>query len=460
MNLWAGPRFMRLKRLPLLLVFVTALLACWPVAYAALPVSVDGAPLPSLAPMLKRSAPAVVNIATYASVTRDSPLYRDPFFRRFFQLPEPQSERRARSAGSGVIVDAQRGWVVTNHHVIEGADSMEVTLNDGRTVDAQLIGSDAQVDLALLQIQARDLVAMPLADPEQLNVGDFVVAIGDPFGLGQTVTSGIVSALGRSGLGILGYEDFIQTDASINPGNSGGALLNLNGELVGINSAILAPAGGSVGIGFAIPVDILQMALEQFSRHGEIRRGLLGVVVQDISIDLAEAFGLERSQGALVTDVHAGSAGERAGLKRGDIILQINGRKVLNGAGFRNRMGLLSEGQEVQVVWWRDGEQRQVALRLDAAPDGWAPGGELSKGLRGLELENYLEDGQSIAVRIRSVEASSPAAESGLRTGDFIVAANRYRITSTDALREVLSRSRSVVLRIQRGDGVYYLNLR
>ncbi|MCG8611258.1 MAG: trypsin-like peptidase domain-containing protein, partial [Pseudomonadales bacterium] len=285
-------------------------------SWAAIPDQVAGEPLPSLAPILKQATPAVVNIATFTQVRRINPLLDDPFFRRFFNVPDrlfkqrnQTPERRPQSAGSGVIVRTESqnggvvGYVLTNHHVIDQADDITVTLQDGQELSATLLGSDESVDIAVLRIQAQHLAVLPTTTSSSLEVGDFVVAIGNPFGLGQTVTSGIVSALGRSGLGIYGYEDFIQTDASINPGNSGGALINLRGELVGINSAIIAPAGGNVGIGFAIPTEIALNVLDQLIAYGEVRRGQLGLLFQDVTPKLAEAFQLTSVRGVLVTRV-------------------------------------------------------------------------------------------------------------------------------------------------------------
>ncbi|RLT99332.1 MAG: PDZ domain-containing protein, partial [Ketobacter sp.] len=297
----------------------------------------DGNQLPSLAPMLEKINPAVVNISTFATRQQMNPLLNDPFFRHFFGPNQraPQM-KRSQSAGSGVIVDAADGTVITNFHVIDGADEIKVSLNDGRTFDAKLVGSDPDVDIAILKIEANGLHEVKMADSDATRVGDFVVAIGNPFGLGQTVTTGVVSAIGRTGLGIEGYENFIQTDASINPGNSGGALVNLNGELVGINTAIIAPAGGNVGIGFAIPTNMARHSLEQILEHGEVKRGQLGVVIQDLTPDLAEAFGLEGTQGVVVSEVQDGSAADKAGIKQGDVITEFDGKEMRTAAQLRN----------------------------------------------------------------------------------------------------------------------------
>ena len=302
---------------------------------AALPThDSSGQPLPSLAPMLKKINPAVVNIATYSTQKAYNPLLNDPFFRFFFNVPDQrrfqqQPQKRQQSAGSGVIVSANDGLVVTNHHVIKGADEVQVSLIDGRIFDAKVVGSDPELDVAVLKIKAKNLTEIHLADSNNLEVGDFVIAIGNPFGLGQTVTTGVVSALGRTGLGIEGYENFIQTDASINPGNSGGALVNLRGELVGINTAIIAPSGGNVGIGFAIPINMANSSMQQILEHGEVKRGQIGVSIQDITPDLRKAFSLDNGQqGVLITGIAENSSAEKAGLKTGDVIVAVGNEKT------------------------------------------------------------------------------------------------------------------------------------
>ena len=300
-------------------------------AVAALPYSVDGQELPSLAPMVEKTRPAVVNIATRGSVDiQKHPLLNDPLFRRFFKDFENLPQRKeVKSLGSGVIIDADAGHIVTNFHVIDGADEISVTLHDGQQLEATLVGSDPEADVAILKVKHDGLVSVPFADSSTLRVGDFAVAIGNPFGLGQTVTSGIVSALGRSGLGIEGYEDFIQTDASINPGNSGGALVNLRGELIGINTAILASGGtGNVGIGFAIPINMVREITNQLIEYGEVRRGMLGVIMQNLTPDLARAFGLDVHQGVVISQVVENSAASKAGLKVGDVLLSIGDEPI------------------------------------------------------------------------------------------------------------------------------------
>ncbi len=445
--------------------FCLALGGIWATsAQAALPARMaDGQPVPSLAPMLAQVTPAVVNIATYTQqVQRQNPLLQDPFFRRFFDMPEqPRSQRRALSAGSGVIVNAGKGYVLTNHHVVGSADEIIVTLNDGRTFPAQLVGSDEQVDLAVLQIKPDNLTQIQIADSTGLAVGDFVVAIGNPFGLGQTVTSGIVSALGRSGLGIYGYEDFIQTDASINPGNSGGALVNLRGELVGINSAIIAPAGGNVGIGFAIPTEIASVIMEQLIIHGEVRRGSLGVAFQDLTPELAEAFNLNVHQGALIAQVVEDSPADKAGLKPGDIVVAVDGRPIRAGADLRNRIGLKPVGQSMRVDYLRNGKTRQVEIVITESPQTTARGKELNAYFEGASLRDYLNPtGETVAVEVSEVDRRSVAYRLGLRPGDLIVAANRERVCSIDNLRAVIRNSRSILLQVQRGNTSFYLVIR
>jgi len=335
------------QRFPLFLLLLLTL--TWQVAQAVLPgTDAQGRPYPSLAPMLKQVNPAVVNISTYS--TREpsyNPLLNDPFFRKFFNIPDQQQpeqqvpSKRQQSAGSGVIVDAGDGIVMTNYHVVRNADEVNVSLVDGRNYEARIVGTDPEPDIAILEIDADDLTEANLADSSLLEVGDFVVAIGNPFGLGQTVTTGIVSALGRSGLGIEGYENFIQTDASINPGNSGGALVNLKGELVGINTAIISPAGGNVGIGFAIPANMAKASMRQIIEYGEVRRGQIGVGIQDITPDLRDAFNLVKGQfGVLVTNVFEGSPAADAGIKSGDIIIEADGKTTSSTAQLRSRIGI------------------------------------------------------------------------------------------------------------------------
>ncbi|WP_434101579.1 Do family serine endopeptidase [Methylocaldum gracile] len=325
---------------------------------------------PTLAPMLEAVLPAVVNISTTSTVNvQENPLFNDPFFRRFFDLPNmPPRQRQQQSLGSGVIVNAENGLILTNHHVIANADQVTVTLQDGRDFEATVVGADPETDVAVVKIGEKNLTALRFGDSQSLRVGDFVVAIGSPFGLSQTVTSGIVSALGRSGLGIEGYEDFIQTDASINPGNSGGALVDLNGELVGINTAIVGPAGGNVGIGFAIPSHLAQAVMQQIVQYGEVQRGQLGIGVQDLTPESAKALGLERSGGAVIAQVQPDSPAAQAGLRPGDVVVAIDGAPVANASSLRNIIGLLRVGSEIKLDFLRNGQKRTVTARIAQPP--------------------------------------------------------------------------------------------
>lgn len=330
--------------------------------HAALPAAVMGAG--TIAPMLDTVTPAVVNIAVLSQAPQvENPLLRDPFFRHFFNIPDMPQQRPRASAGSGVIVDARKGYVVTNNHVVENAQEIVVTLKDRRRFTAKLVGRDAATDIAVLKIDADRLTALPLGDSDQLKVGDFVVAIGNPFGLGQTVTSGIVSALGRSGLKVEGYEDFIQTDASINPGNSGGALVNFQGELIGINTAIIGPAGGSVGIGFAVPTSIVRTVMDQIIEYGQVRRGRLGVAIQDLTPELAESLNVSGDEGAVIAKVEDGSAASRAGLRSGDVVTSVDGRPVHSAADLRNRVGLVRVGTPLQLQVMRRGQPHSLTIQ-------------------------------------------------------------------------------------------------
>ena len=339
-------------------------------AFAAAPIpEVGGAAVPSLAPMLARITPGVVGVSVRGRVREENPLLQDPFFRRFFNLPQrqQQEERETQATGSGVIVDAAQGYVLTNGHVVENATRIEITTKENRRFTARLIGKDSDTDIALLQVPAQNLTAVPIGDSDRLQVGDFVLAIGNPFGLGQTVTSGIVSALGRSGLGIEGYEDFIQTDASINPGNSGGPLVNLQGQCVGINTAILSPGGGNIGIGFAVPINMARRVMDQILRYGEVKRGRIGVAIQDLTPDLADAMKTSHTTGAVIAKVESGSPAERAGLRNGDLVLALNGTAVNSGTQLRNLIGLARIGDEVTLTVDRRGSEYSIAVRIDPA---------------------------------------------------------------------------------------------
>ena len=430
-------------------------------AYAALPIALPGEQVPSLAPMLKRVTPAVVNIASSGTENiSENPLLRDPFFRRFFELPERPRKRRTQSLGSGVIIDAKRGIVVTNAHVIDKAEEINVTLQDGRSFVAELVGADPDFDVAVLKIDPDNLAEIKLGDSDTLAVGDFAVAIGNPFGLSQTVTSGIISALGRSGLGIEGYEDFIQTDASINPGNSGGALVNLLGELIGINTAILAPAGGNVGIGFAIPVNMVGQITEQLVAYGRVKRGRLGVYVQDLTAELAQALGAGRGKGALIAQVIADSPAEKSGLRQGDVVIALNGKHIDDATDLRNAIGLLRVGQELEMRVIRKGAERTITARIDELVGAMIDGGKLHRGLSGATFSESRPGSEAgTGIVIDQVELQSTAWSVGLRPGDAIVAVNRYRIESIADFSRVVSASESLVIQFLRGDNAYYLTI-
>jgi Do/DeqQ family serine protease len=336
--------------------------------FAGAPIpEVAGAPMQSLAPVLSRVTPGVVGVSVRGRVREDNPLLQDPLFRRFFNQQQQQPiERETQATGSGVIVDAGQGYVLTNAHVVENASSIEITTKDNRRLRAKLIGRDPDTDIAVLQIPGGNLAAVPMGDSDRLQVGDFVLAIGNPFGLGQTVTSGIVSALGRSP-GIEGYEDFIQTDASINPGNSGGPLVDLQGRIVGINTAILTPQGGNIGIGFAVPINMARQVMDQLLHYGEIKRGRIGVAIQDLTPDIAQALGTSRTQGAVIARVEPGSPAERSGLRTNDLVVAINGVPMRSGAELRNRVGLSRIGDEVALTVDRGGSERNVTVRVEQA---------------------------------------------------------------------------------------------
>ena len=433
-------------------------------AQASLPSFADNKALPSLAPMLEQATPAVVNIATKNFIQeRENPLLRDPFFRRFFNIPNQSPKRSAQSLGSGVIIDAKRGYILTNHHVIGKADEITVTLRDGRNYLAKTVGSDPESDVAVIQIKAPNLTALAIADSDALRVGDFVVAIGNPFGLGQTVTSGIVSALGRSGLGIEGYEDFIQTDASINPGNSGGALVNLRGELIGINTAIIAPSGGNVGIGFAIPSNMAVSLKNQLVKFGEVKRGQLGISVQDLTVELARAFKLKQ-QGVIISQVESDSSAEDAGLLPGDVVLALNNRLVKNSRALRNSLGLLSIGDEAQLTILRSGQQQKITLNIRKKKIIAVAGKRIHTKLAGATFSNLRQQnalGQAItAAAIVDVKANSAASVAGLRKGDIILKANRKNINNTDELAKATHNQNSLLLNIQRGNTAFFIFLR
>ncbi len=420
-------------------------------------------PLPSLAPMVKRISPSVVNIATRGTIKEQgqrNPLLDDPFFRRFFDAPQDQAprERQFQSAGSGVIVDAKNGYIITNHHVVENASEITITLLDNRSFTAKVIGSDEGSDIAVLQAKQPNLVPMPLGDSSKLEVGDFVVAIGNPFGLQHTVTSGIVSALGRSGINPDGYEDFIQTDASINPGNSGGALVNLRGELEGINSAILSRSGGNIGIGFAIPVNMVKSVMDQLIRFGQVKRGVLGVNIYDVTPDIAKEFGLTESRGALVAGVVQGSAADRAGVKTGDIITTVNGVNTKGAGELRATVGMLRVGDKVELGVLRDGKPRKITATITEKTE--AESGEGAAFNRSLDGADFGAAGDEGGVLVSAVREGSPAAQAGLRANDIIVAVGRTRVATLKQFREAVKGAKVPFLNVKRDSAMLLIPLR
>ncbi len=433
------------------------------IAWARLPSEVNGDSLPSLAPMVEEVTPAVVNIATEGSVqVRQNPLLNDEFFKRFFNIPEQPRERKTQSLGTGVIIDAKRGLVVTNNHVIANAHQITVKLRDGRKLQAELVGTDPETDVAVIRIPAKNLTAVKLTNSDELRVGDFVVAIGNPFGLGQTVTSGIVSALGRTGLGIEGYEDFIQTDASINPGNSGGALVNLRGELVGINTAIFSQSGGNVGIGFAIPINMVNMVTEQLVEHGEIHRGLIGAQTQDLDPDLAEAFGLQQRTGAVVVDIIPESPAQKAGLTPGDVIIEVNGKKVRSSSDVRTRIGLMRVGEKVKFRVVRDTKKLNlvatVADSKEVASTSELKNPRLAGATFGDIPENAPAYGHLKGVVLFEVERGSPLWVAGLRDGDIITSVNQRAVDDLTAFLQIVNTTEGQMLfRIRRGNQAAYV---
>jgi Do/DeqQ family serine protease len=441
-----------------------AVIIAGPVHAAGTPLVADAAPMPSLAPMVKRVSPAVVNIATRGTIKEEpgqrNPLLDDPFFRRFFDAPPDSKprERQFQSAGSGVIVDAKNGYIITNHHVVENASEITITLLDNRSFSAKVVGSDEGADIAVLQAKQPNLIAMALGDSTRLEVGDYVVAIGNPFGLQHTVTAGIVSALGRTGINPDGYEDFIQTDASINPGNSGGALVNLRGELVGINSAILSRSGGNIGIGFAIPVNMVKGVMDQLIKYGQVKRGVLGVNIYNVTPDIAKEFGLTESSGALVAGVAQGSAADRAGVKTGDIITSINGTMMKDAGELRNTIGMLRVGDKVEIGLLRDGKPRKVtALIAERSELESANAVDINKGLDGAELGDAPDGG---GVLVKTVQDGSPAAQNGLRGNDLIVGVGRTRVTNTKSFKAAAKNANVLVLNVRRGTAMQLIQIR
>ena len=458
-------------------------------AIAAESVSSSSQQLPSLAPMLEKVMPSVVNISVegHAPVSRagggaippqlqqffgeDSPFCQDgsPFQSSPMcqggeddgsANPQQRQQQTFQALGAGVIINAAKGYVVTNNHVVDNADKIQVRLNDGRKYDARVIGKDPRSDIAVVQIKdARNLTALKMADSDQLRVGDYAVAIGNPYGLGETATSGIISALGRSGLNIENYEDFIQTDAAINRGNSGGALVNLNGELIGLNTAILAPDGGNIGIGFAIPSNMVKNLVNQIVEFGEVKRGELGIVGTELNSDLAQAMKIDAQRGAFVSQVQPKSAAAAAGIKAGDVIVSLNGKTVSSFAALRAQVGSLPAGTKLTLGLLRDGKSVSVDVALQQSSQAQVAAGNLNSGIEGAELSNTQLDGQK-GVKVEKVKPGSAAARIGLKPGDVILGVNQQAVANIGELRKILdSKPPVLALNIRRGDSSLYLLL-
>ncbi|MCX5574829.1 serine endoprotease DegP [Enterobacter sp. E-TC7] len=437
--------------------------------------------MPSLAPMLEKVMPSVVSINVEGSTTVNTP--RMPRnFQQFFGDNSPfcqdgspfQSspfcqgggagddgqgggqQQKFMALGSGVIIDAAKGYVVTNNHVVDNANSIKVQLSDGRKFDAKMVGKDPRSDIALIQIQdPKNLTAIKIADSDSLRVGDYTVAIGNPFGLGETVTSGIVSALGRSGLNAENYENFIQTDAAINRGNSGGALVNLNGELIGINTAILAPDGGNIGIGFAIPSNMVKNLTAQMVQYGQVKRGELGIMGTELNSELAKAMKVDAQRGAFVSQVMPNSSAAKAGIKAGDVITSLNGKPISSFAALRAEVGSMPIGSKVTLGLLRDGKPVNVSLELQQSSQNQVDSSTIFNGIEGAEMSNK---GADKGVVVNNVKANSPAARIGLKKGDVIMGANQQPVKNIAELRKILDSKPSVLaLNIQRGDTSIYL---
>src|SRR3990167_3006435 len=424
--------------------------------------SIPSATTNTLAPLLQKVLPAVVNIRAQIKITD------------FDTLKELQKQRKqegdnsntpantAVSVASGVIVDAKNGYILTNAHVINDAQSITVTLDDGRHYNAKLIGSDKPSDVALLQVKAKNLVAIPIGDSNKLKVGDFVAAVGNPFGLSQTVTSGIVSALERTSLGIEPYENFIQTDAPINPGNSGGALINMQGELVGINTAILAPSRGSIGIGFAIPANMAKSVMEQLINYGNVQRGALGIGAQDITPELASAFDLATTKGAVVTTVIPDFPAKQAGIQVGDVITKVNNMEIKNASDVVNTVGFLRVNSKVNINLLRHNKSITVSAELTDPKKRKQAVQAMDPFLYGVGLKNLSllspVHGKVLGVLVLSVEEDSNAWHADLHAGDIITSANQQTITNIEDLKTIAAKeNRSLLLNVLRGPGAIFL---
>ena len=438
------------------MVFSIAIISLISYSHAAIPKNEEGTLITSLAPLVKKVAPAVVNIRVSQTVKSRSP-YDDEMFRRFFGAPNtPNNSREVQSAGSGVIVDAKNGYILTNHHVVSGADKIQISLIDENTLDAEIIGSDPATDIAVLKVEAENLTDIEIGDSDQVEVGDFVIAIGNPFGLGNTVTSGIVSALGRTGISSSGYEDFIQTDASINPGNSGGALVNMQGELVGINSAIISRSGGNVGIGFAVPSEIAQSIMSQLLDFGEVRRGLLGVSIHTIDEENAEILGVDSKSGAMITAIEPGSAAEEAGLRVEDIIIRVNDERISNARDLQNAIGLKGSGERVTIEFIRQSTKLETNAVLGQQKIARQIGSDIHPGLVGAQFSS---SANKAGVEVTDVESGSPADQRGLEKGDLIVAVNRMRVENIQQLESIAQNNDILYLMFERENRTLILRI-
>ena len=442
-------------------------------------------PLPSLAPMLEKVMPSVVSISVEGSTTVKTPRMPQQF-QQFFGDNSPfcqdgspfmgsplcqgaggsgggapagpdTQQQKFRALGSGVIINAEKGYVVTNNHVVNDATKIQVKLSDGRSYDAKVIGKDPSSDIALIQLEgAKNLTAIKMADSDNLRVGDYTVAIGNPYGLGETVTSGIVSALGRSGLNVENYENFIQTDAAINRGNSGGALVNLNGELIGINTAILAPDGGNIGIGFAIPSNMVKNLTAQMVEYGQVKRGELGIMGTELNSELAKAMKVDAQRGAFVSQVVPNSAAAKGGIKAGDVIVSMNGKPLTSFASLRAEVGSLPVGTTLKLGLLRDGKPLDVSVQLQQSTQDKVQSATIYTGIEGADLSNNA--GKEKGVRVDSVKAGSAAARVGLKKGDLILGGNQQPGTNLGELRKILDTKPPVLaLNVQRGDTSLYL---
>ncbi len=439
--------------------------------------------LPSLAPMLDKVMPSVVSINVEGSTTVSTPRL-PPQFQQFFGNSSPfcqdgspfqgspmcqgagpqdsggedTQQRKFRALGSGVVINAEKGYVVTNNHVVDNANKIQIQLSDGRKYDGKVIGKDPRSDIALIQLKdAKNLTAIKVADSDNLRVGDYTVAIGNPYGLGETVTSGIVSALGRSGLNVENYENFIQTDAAINRGNSGGALVNLNGELIGINTAILAPDGGNIGIGFAIPSNMVKNLTAQMVQFGQVKRGELGIMGTELNSELAKAMKVDAQRGAFVSQVLAKSSADKAGIKAGDVIVSINGKTVSSFAALRAEVGSLPVGTQMALGLVRDGKPLTVTVTLEQGSSAKVDSATIYNGIEGAALSNFDAKG-SKGVKVDSVKPGSAAARIGLKKDDLILGVNQQPVANLGELRKILDTQPSVLaLNIQRGNSSIYL---